>query len=98
MTASAYKDSLWHALEATWDLCVLANQEPENIRCNTQQAWELVFKKSLLVDIDKTIASNMSTTNTRIFCTNIYGVQLNNELKIWVPFRHGHIDFMQFND
>jgi hypothetical protein len=94
-----YLDDLWDDLEQTWDLAMKVNDLPETERGDPNQAWEGHFKNDNLVDVVRTEAEKSADNNlTKVFCTNIYGIQYNNETRYWVPFRHGEVDVVKFSE
>jgi hypothetical protein len=92
-----YLDDLWNDLEQTWDLAMKVNDLSEAERSDVAKAWGEVFKPSELVDAKRTEAEGQNPP-TKVFCTNIYGLQYNTETKYWVPFRHGEIDLAKFTE
>jgi len=97
MTFNPYMQSLWNELDATWDLCLLVNELPESLRSDTVKVWFEFFSSHPLVNIELTQhESSLDSTELRVFCKNKYGVHFNDEMKMWVPFRHGDVDYGQF--
>lgn len=92
-----YLDDLWNDLERTWDLAMQVNDLSEQERSDVSAAWETYFKKADLVDVARTEGEGQMPPS-KVFCTNIYGLQYNPETKYWVPFRHGDIDLAKFTE
>ena len=94
-----YLDDLWNDLEQTWDLAMVVNDLGEEERSDVGKAWEGHFKVSKMVDVVRTdTESESAAAPTKIYCTNIYGLQYNGETKYWIPFRHGDIDLAKFTE
>jgi hypothetical protein len=91
MVINAYAENLWKELDSAWDLCVVANAYPEDIRSNFLKIWNELFCKSNIVFIDHAL---LKTDSDRldVICNSIYGIYYNKKIKNWVPFRHGKID------
>ena len=98
MNSNLYLENLWDELVVAWDLCVLINQLPEPERSDTDTVWNKCVKDNPVVDLARTKAkSEQAISEVGIFCKNRYGAHFNEEMKMWVPFRHGPIDHGQFN-
>jgi hypothetical protein len=91
MTTNVYADNLWKELESAWDLCVVANSYPINIRSDGQKIWDDLFSKSPVVEHNKP-CSALFDSRLEVFCKNKYGLYYNEKINSWVPFRHGDID------
>ena len=94
-----YLDDLWNDLEQTWDLAMKVNDLEEGERSDPAKAWNDHFKGAELVDVNRTEAEiTAESAISKVFCTNIYGLQYNSETKYWVPFRHGEVDLAKFTE
>jgi hypothetical protein len=97
MSSNIYIENLWQELEATWELCALVNDFPESTRTDLVKLWVECFAKHPLVDAELSQHEPSTDINEfKIFCKNKYGIHLNDEMKMWVPFRHGDIDYGRF--
>ena len=97
MVTNIYIENLWQELEATWDLCLLVNDLPESTRTDLLKVWAECFSTHPLVNIELShFEASTDINEQKIFCKNKYGLHFNGEMKMWVPFRHGDIDYGQF--
>ena len=93
---TAYAKNLWNELESVWDLCIEANQLPDQLRCDFKKIWFDWFRAQPLMDIALTEAvPNLNDPRPIFFCKNSYGVHFNDELKMWFPCRHREVDWGQ---
>ena len=79
-----YLDDLWNDLERTWELAMQVNDLSKRA-LRYVCGMESYFKPADLVDVARTEGEGQ-TPPTKVFCTNIYGLQYNPETKYWVPF------------
>jgi len=98
MALNSYSQNLWLELAAVWDLCELVNQLPEDERCAPAKVLAQAVQNSSIIDKVLTETQSPSIeTSKQIYCQNRYGIHFNEDMKMWLPFRHGSIDVGLFN-